>query len=383
MKLLFLFPGPTPPPSDDRLNRIHFISHSNSGDILLPVWFSSAEMAKAKLGDDSFPHKFVGTFRYTFLCLYRYPRVLRTLACFAFFLVVGYRLCRRHHYDAIVAYGTSVTGLAGALLSHLVDAPLIAEIPGVPDKAFIVDTPSPSIGTRIKKFVADRILDFVAHTSAGLVLLFPSQLPKRLNACRAQRFVLHAFVPVSAVPCSDETPTILLVGFPWYLKGVDLICRAFNLVKAEIPDYRLVLMGHYPDIPPFLDSLESHDRIVLKKPTPYKECLSEIASCAFLVLPSRTEAMGRVILEAMAAGRPVIGSRVDGIPFYIDDHKTGLLVDPEDVDQLATAVRRLASDRSLRETLGAAAREKVLSRYLESSYATDFDTMLRCVLRER
>ena len=75
-----------------------------------------------------------------------------------------------------------------------------------------------------------------------------------------------------------------------------------------------------------------------------------------LVLPSRSEGLGRVVVEAFCRGRGVVGTRVGGIPDLVEDGETGLLVPPEDAAALADALVRVLSDRALAERLGAAAR---------------------------
>jgi len=73
-------------------------------------------------------------------------------------------------------------------------------------------------------------------------------------------------------------------------------------------------------------------------------------------LPSRSEGLPRVALEAAARGRAIVGGNRAGIPDVVSDGENGLLVDPDDADQLADALVRLLSDRQLAERLGAAAR---------------------------
>jgi glycosyltransferase involved in cell wall biosynthesis len=73
------------------------------------------------------------------------------------------------------------------------------------------------------------------------------------------------------------------------------------------------------------------------------------------------DALSRVIVEAMSAGRPVIGTRVGGTPELVLDGVTGLLVDRRDVDGLARALERLLTDGGLRARLGEAARRHVRS----------------------
>lgn len=80
-------------------------------------------------------------------------------------------------------------------------------------------------------------------------------------------------------------------------------------------------------------------------------------------LPSLREPFGLVLLEAMAAGRPVVAFRSGGAPEVVADGETGLLVPAGDVEALAAAIRRLAEDSELRERLGAAGQARMLGRF--------------------
>jgi glycosyltransferase involved in cell wall biosynthesis len=78
-----------------------------------------------------------------------------------------------------------------------------------------------------------------------------------------------------------------------------------------------------------------------------------------LVLPSRSEGLGRVIIEALCRGRPVVGSRVGGIADLLEDGVNGVLVEPGDTEALAEALVRVLSNRTLVERLAEAARASV------------------------
>ena len=98
------------------------------------------------------------------------------------------------------------------------------------------------------------------------------------------------------------------------------------------------------------------------------ELPSYYAAADVFVLPSICqEAFGLVILEAFAAGIPVIGSRSGGVPELVEDGRTGLLVDQGDVDGLHHAMRRLLLDRELRERLGTAARQTAINMSWENT----------------
>jgi glycosyltransferase involved in cell wall biosynthesis len=78
----------------------------------------------------------------------------------------------------------------------------------------------------------------------------------------------------------------------------------------------------------------------------------------FLVMPSRQEAFGRVIIEAGFAGVPAIGTRVEGIPEAIQEDVTGLLVPPESPEALGAAITRLLDDEPLRQRMGLAGKAR-------------------------
>src|SRR5262249_4722711 len=93
-----------------------------------------------------------------------------------------------------------------------------------------------------------------------------------------------------------------------------------------------------------------------------------------LVLPSRSEGMGRVVVEAMSRGRAVLATRVGGLAELVDDGRTGVLVAPGDTRALADALVQLLADRALAARLGAAARAAADSRRVTPE---DFASRLR------
>jgi len=88
-----------------------------------------------------------------------------------------------------------------------------------------------------------------------------------------------------------------------------------------------------------------------------------LAAMDLFVLPSLNEGMGRALVEAMAAGRPVIASNVGGIPAIVEDRRTGLLVPPGDVVALAAAIDELLRRPDVAQALGTAASESIGARF--------------------
>ena len=82
-----------------------------------------------------------------------------------------------------------------------------------------------------------------------------------------------------------------------------------------------------------------------------------------LVHPLEAESFGRVVVEAMAAGLPVVGVRGGGVGEIVENNVTGFLAEPNDADQLARHIERLVGNPSLRQTFGQAGRARAESHY--------------------
>jgi rhamnosyl/mannosyltransferase len=100
----------------------------------------------------------------------------------------------------------------------------------------------------------------------------------------------------------------------------------------------------------------------------------------FTVLASEYEAFGLVLLESLAQGTPVVASRVGGIPDFIEDGRSGLLVAPGDVAALAAAMRRLWTDDALARRLGRHGRTEVVPRYTWDRVVDRLEVVYREVL---
>ena len=101
------------------------------------------------------------------------------------------------------------------------------------------------------------------------------------------------------------------------------------------------------------------------------------------VLPSANEGTPVVAIEALASGRPVVATRVGGVPDVVRDGEDGYLVELGDTEALAERLARLAADPELRARMGAAGRERVVPRYAVERLIDDVDTLYRTLLEER
>jgi glycosyltransferase involved in cell wall biosynthesis len=99
-----------------------------------------------------------------------------------------------------------------------------------------------------------------------------------------------------------------------------------------------------------------------------------------MILPSINEGTPVSAIEALAAGRPVVATRVGGVPDVVREGEDGFLVDAGDVDALAERLAELAGDPELRERLGAAGRARVVPRYSVERLIDDIDLLYRSLL---
>ena len=107
-----------------------------------------------------------------------------------------------------------------------------------------------------------------------------------------------------------------------------------------------------------------------------------LGACDALVLPARREGLGVAALQAMAAGRPVVGSAVGGLAEAVLERECGLLVPPEDPARLAAAIEELYKDPALRARLSAGGRARIAQGYLATQMVAAYDALYRRVLAE-
>lgn len=155
------------------------------------------------------------------------------------------------------------------------------------------------------------------------------------------------------------------------LKAIDLAIRAFS--KATVTNSELLIIGDGPEkerLTELIHELNLADQVFLQGRISPENIPAELAKADALVLTSKSEGRPNVILEAMAAGLPVVATRIDGVRELLIDGHTGMLFDSGSIDQLADRMRRLATDSALRLQLGASARQSVLDKGLTWSNAT-------------
>lgn len=169
---------------------------------------------------------------------------------------------------------------------------------------------------------------------------------------------------------SNDVVTILHVGRLERVKGIIILADAIPRVLREFPRARFVFIGgdrpmshgtsHRTEIERRLAETGALDRVRFLDEMEQAMLVEWYRRADICVVPSMLpESFSYTCAEAMAAGKPVVASRIGGIPETADDGVTGILVTPGNVDELVEAIIRLARDASWRERLGRAGRDKV------------------------
>jgi len=149
-----------------------------------------------------------------------------------------------------------------------------------------------------------------------------------------------------------ERSRALFVGVLERYKNVDGLADAWRLAAPRVPETRLLVVGSGRE-------RATIERLVADLPeqtaweprVPQAEVARALDESTVLVLPSRSEGLPRIVIEAFCRGRPVIGARAGGIPDIVEDGVNGLLVPGEDPTALAEALVHLLGNRALQEQL--------------------------------
>jgi glycosyltransferase involved in cell wall biosynthesis len=194
----------------------------------------------------------------------------------------------------------------------------------------------------------------------------PAPRPDQLRRLRAELTI------------PDDAPVIGLVGRLVRRKGQRILVDAMPEVLARHPDVYAIIIGEGPDRA-FLDGLVAHSiaGTHLRLAGHRNDVSDLMAMCRFMVQPSRGEAFGISLIEAMAMRRAVIATSVGGMPEIVRHGETGLLVPPDDAGRLAEAMNRLLDEPALAWRLGEGGYALIVRRYGRRRFLDDVERVYR------
>ena len=291
------------------------------------------------------------------------PRKLDGVAFYALLPLRVARELKAFRPDAVLAQGAQEAALCllGRKLARA-RTRVIADIHGDPAApARLYGSPR----RRLLAPLADSLARYGLRRSDGVrtISAYTSGVVRRAGVEPTAEFAafmdLEPFVESPPAPL-PERPGVLFVGVLERYKAVDVLAAAWRLAAPRVPNATLYVVGRgalREVVQGLVRDLPAQTRWTEALPT--SEVARALDDATVLVLPSRSEGLGRVVVEAFCRGRGVVGSRVGGIPDIVEDSVSGLLVAPEDADALAEMLVRALSDKALAERLGRSAHKAV------------------------
>lgn len=371
-RLLFLGGGLFYPHSIPNQEKFRAISDYFDGEILAPI-----------IGTTDIRN--IGGYRLNTYTYIQNSSILRNIYVFVSILVRGLGMSlARGRFDVVVSPNPLGTALAGLLLARLTGAKLVVEVNGNFESAFKYGREGQVEVTRmdrLKDWLSGIVIPFTLYRASVVKLVYGRQLdPLEIDQDRVRSVAFPNFVPIHRFIKSEkgDGKYILLMGFPWYLKGVDILIRAFNGVSPDFPEYGLKVVGWCPDGREYFEDLaRDNPKIELMDPVEYDDVIGLMTNCSLYVLASRTDSSPRVLREAMASAKPIIASDTDGVPDLIRDGYNGLLFRNGDAGDLEQKLRLLLSDRRLADELAGNAFAYVQENLSERVYAEKYRDLVR------
>lgn len=306
------------------------------------------------------------------------------------------RLTGRIRFDVLQAHWVIPNGPVAAVVARLRGLPLVLSMHGS------------------DVFVAARhpLLGWVAHfcfRAADRVTACSEDLRERALGLGAVPRRTHlvpygvdpcAFAPVAGAPARLRTrlglppdgQIVFTLGRLVYKKGFEYLIGAAPAILARHPNAHIYIAGT-GDLRGALQEQVGRLGVAAHVHLPGKVAHDEVpaylAGCDVFVLPSVVDRNGNVdglpntLLEAMAAGCPVVASNVAGVPLAVQDGRDGLLVPPADSGALAAAVSTLLADPTLRGRFGAAARRKIAQDLTWPAVARLFEGVFQAAIQRR
>jgi glycogen(starch) synthase len=220
--------------------------------------------------------------------------------------------------------------------------------------------------------------DWITACSDDLKREVERLLPEKVGACSAVRNSI-TLPDVEPAPLPRDV-RLLALGRLTDQKGFDIAIKAMPRILERCPDARLRFAGDGPLREPLAalaGELGVRHRVEFLGTIGRERVLEVINESSMLVMPSRWEGLPVAAVEAAGMGRPIVATRVDGIPEIVLDGETGLLIDTESPGQLAAAVGTLIRDRTLADAMGRRGREHARRHFSLAACVDGYERVYR------
>lgn len=270
------------------------------------------------------------------------------------------RMVRKYKIDLIHAHYVMPPGLIAVICSMFSGAKTAITIHGS-DIFVLARKP---ILKSIIKFILKRS-DYVFVVSDSLkenvlklgIEVLENKLSVTYNAVDVERFRPDQTSTFKEeIHIGPQKSVVLFVGNLVWQKGVEYLIRAKEFLNV---DAEIVIVGDGPLLEELKGIVEFEKMEGITFTGARNDVENIMPAADVVVVPSVSESFGIVVLEAMASGKPVVATKVGGIPEVVNE-KTGILVNPEDPVGLAEAVDKILQDKELKDKMGKTAEEQVM-----------------------
>lgn len=285
---------------------------------------------------------------------------------------------KKNPVDVITAQEPFLTGLAGVWLKKKIRRPLDVQNHSsfIGNKAWLNEKPLQNrLLLQLAKYVLPRA-DCYRVVNHGQKAAYQQELglaADRIDVCYVPTDLTKFTLPIPPEEIADlkkslglgDEPLALWVGRPVLVKRIDLLLEAFAQVHQILPTAKLLLVGDFSGTPEYQAQVQNsslRDAVIFVGAVPYDRLPAYYALADVFVLSSIYEGFGRVIVEAMAAGKPVISTDNEGSRELITPGKTGLMT-PFDAGALAEGILSLLNNRDLARQMGVNARQEMIERF--------------------
>jgi len=181
-------------------------------------------------------------------------------------------------------------------------------------------------------------------------------------------------------PLPFDAPCLLCLGRLFPYKGFDLALTAFSMIRDRFPHARLVIAGNGPEkfnLEKQVKALNIIHQVLFKDWVNPERIPDLINEATMVIMPSRSETFGLVALETAQMARPIVATRVGGLPEVIDHQKTGLLIDKDDLEGLGKAIIYLLEHPDIAEQMGQAAKIRAQKMFSLEQHIDAYDNLYK------
>jgi glycosyltransferase involved in cell wall biosynthesis len=224
----------------------------------------------------------------------------------------------------------------------------------------------PSILDSIRRKSVLPLEDFCLKNARIITTVSPYVVEKIGSICKGEVHVVpnsirDEFFEIQSQEVSDR---LLFIGGIEPRKGLLNVIKAVELICAKRDNVRLHIVGgirkqgYYDSLVEYVERNNLSSYITFMGALDNEELKKELSECSIFVFPSKEESFGIALAEAEACGKPIVASNIGGIPYVVDNNKTGFLVEYGNINSLADKILMLLEDKDLRRIMGFMGREK-------------------------